>query len=83
MDLLSSDEKAGFGDHDHAVTRAAEQLAVTGVMTRSTTGAGSLDRGRNPIPVNADKAAANSNAEKYFEGINASREGVEHKNFLG
>ncbi|MGV9103331.1 MAG: hypothetical protein ACOC3C_04365 [Candidatus Thorarchaeota archaeon] len=62
MDFLSYGDKAEMGDHDHAVAKTVEDLAVTGVMARSTTGEGSQDRGRNLIPVNVDKAPADSRA---------------------
>ncbi|MFO7836991.1 MAG: hypothetical protein R6V83_10060 [Candidatus Thorarchaeota archaeon] len=81
MDLLSYGDNAEVGDHDHAVARTVEDLAVAGVMWRSSTGDDSNDRGRNPIPVNADKAPADSRAYGYTEGGNAGRGRVEHRSF--
>ncbi|MGV9102505.1 MAG: hypothetical protein ACOC38_00485 [Promethearchaeia archaeon] len=34
MDFLSYGDKAESGNHDHAVARIVEDLAVAGVMTR-------------------------------------------------
>ncbi|MBD3159106.1 MAG: hypothetical protein GF309_09995 [Candidatus Lokiarchaeota archaeon] len=48
-----------------------------------TTGDGSQDRGRNPVPVNADKASADSRAFGYCGGGDAGRGRVEHRSFLG
>ncbi|MGV9170014.1 MAG: hypothetical protein ACOC38_08770 [Promethearchaeia archaeon] len=47
-----------------------------------TTGEGSLDRGRNPVPVNLDKAPADPRAYGYRGGDEAGRGRVEHRSFL-
>jgi len=42
MGLLCGGDKAEVGDHDHAVAKTVENLAVAGVMTRDD------DRRRKP-----------------------------------
>ncbi|MFO7837035.1 MAG: hypothetical protein R6V83_10280 [Candidatus Thorarchaeota archaeon] len=42
MDLLSGGDNVEVGDHDHAVAKTVEGLAVAGVMTRDD------DRRRKP-----------------------------------
>ncbi|MGV9170726.1 MAG: hypothetical protein ACOC38_12400, partial [Promethearchaeia archaeon] len=44
MGLLSGGDKAESGDHDHAVAKTVEDLAVAGVMTRNN------DRRQKPGP---------------------------------
>ncbi|MGV9102863.1 MAG: hypothetical protein ACOC38_00065 [Promethearchaeia archaeon] len=81
MDLLSYGDRAEMGVHDHAVAKTVEDLAVTGVMTRSTTGDISQDCRRNPIPVNVDKAPADSRAYGCLGSGDAGRGRVEHRSF--
>ena len=45
MGLLCGGDKAEVGDHDHAVAKTVENLAVAGVMTRHD------DRRQKPGPL--------------------------------
>jgi len=47
-----------------------------------TTGDRNQDRGRNPIPVNVDKAPADSRAFGYRGGGDAGTGRVEHRSFM-
>jgi hypothetical protein len=80
-DLLGGDN-AEVGDHDHAVASTVEDLAVAGVMYLSTAGSRSQDCGRKPIPMNADKALADSRAFGYRESGDTGRGRVEHRSFM-